>query len=272
MAEQENQAIKERATEIKGEQIVNDYTTFADLLNVSVNELKEEFYILQIRKIMSRMQKAILRHDLTSESLEKMFSKAGDYGLVGICLSPAYLPRCVKHIGKTKSFAPRLSSIIDFPFGESLIKTKIDGIKESIKQGANSIMVACQGTLLKQENIKELKKQCKKIYGVNKRINKGLIFDAKEITKENYADAIKALKKIKLSSITLSFGDADMEEIKQELENLNGIKSEKKLFVLANVSKVEDAVELYKLGADMVITPFADQIGDDLLKRFNLLG
>lgn len=271
MAEQENQVVVEQTNEIKGEQLAKDFSEFARLLNTSVDGLKEEFYLFQIKKIMSRMQKAILRHDLTSESLEKMFANAEKYGLSGICLAPAYLPRCVKYISKAKTFSPALSSIIDFPFGESLIKTKVGGIKENVKKGATSIMVAMQSTLLKQENIKEFKKQCKKIYGANKKIPKGLIFDAKEINKDNYLAMTKALKKIKISSITLSFGDDGLEEIKQKLEVIKEIKKDKKLFVLANVDKIEDVVELCSLGADMVITSFADQIGEELLKRFGLI-
>ena len=64
---------------------------------------------------------------------------------------------------------------------------------------------------------------------------------------------------------------AVVEEVKSKLSLVSKSRMDKKLFVLANVENVERASELFKLGADSVLTPYADEIGDDLLKRFNLI-
>ena len=81
------------------------------------------------------------------------------------------------------------------------------------------------------------------------------------------------MKKVKISYIILAFSDATIDEVKTKLSIVTkgGCGKGKKLFVLANVERVETAAELFRLGVDNVLTPYADTIGGDLVKRFNLI-
>jgi len=125
-----------------------------------------------------------------------------------------------------------------------------------------------------KEQKKQFKKQCKKIYRQAnwwKKNEIGIVLNASDINEENFSIAVKVLRKIKLSFVVLAFGDANIEEVKHKLVVLNGLGLNKKLYVLANVDKVEMAVELFRLKVDSILTPYADSIGTDLLKRFNLI-
>ena len=253
----------------EGKTIFEDLQSLAMLLNTSVDSLKKEFYFTQIRKIMSKMQKAVVRYDMTETELAKIFISASCYGLGGITVAPAYLQNCVKQNKKNKSQIA-LCSIIDFPFGESSIKGKISNVKESLKMGANTVAVTMPSMMFNAENHKEFKRQCKILCRASKR-KCGIVINASDISEEKYAGVMKFLNKSKLSFIVLAFGDATLEEVKTKLSALNKCGLEKKLLVIANVDRVESAVELFKNKVDSILTPYADEIGEDLLKRFSLI-
>ena len=54
------------------------------------------------------------------------------------------------------------------------------------------------------------------------------------------------------------------------MEVVNKYRGAKKVRVLANVDSAEAVSELLKLKADMVLTPYADEIGKTLVERFNI--
>ena len=260
------------AKETSGEQdsIIKDLSELAMLLNTTVQNLKDEFYLLQIRKIMSKLQKVIVRYDMTEVEMEKNFYDAGYYGLGGVTVAPAYLASCIKQNKKNITGKLDITSIIDFPFGESALKAKLSNIKESMKLGATSVAVAMPSMMLNKEKLKQLKKECRKFCVCSKK-NAGIVLNASDINEENYIGATKVLRKIKLDYIVLAFGDATIEEVKSKLAVLNKIGISKKLYVLANIDRVESVIELFSLKVDSILTPYADDIGKDLLKRFNLI-
>ena len=98
----------------------------------------------------------------------------------------------------------------------------------------------------------------------------GIVLNASDINEANYLEGMKAIKKTKIAFITLAFGDATMEEVKHKLSVINKCGVTKSLFVIANVEKLEHAIELTKLNVSRVLTPYADQIGQALVKRYNL--
>ena len=254
----------------EGDEIYNDLSELAFLLSTDVDALKKEFYFTQVRKIMSKLKKVIVRYDVTENELSELFAKAGQCGLGGIVVAPAYLPNSIRQNKKSLCGKINITSLIDFPFGESSLKGKLADIKESIKLGVSSVAVSLPSMMLNKENAKQLKKECRKYVRYAKK-NAGIVLNASDVTEENFAKAIKVLNKTKINYIILAFGDATVEDVKNKLSLVSKSGVAKQLFVLANVENVETASELFKLGADSVLTPYADEIGSDLLKRFNLI-
>ena len=249
--------------------IKNDLVELAGFLSVSVKDLKEEIYLTQIKKIMSKIHKVIVRYDMSESELEKIFFSAGKYGLGGMTVAPVYLSNCVKQNKKNKYAGLSFCAIIDFPFGESSFKGKISNVKESLKAGANSVAVTMPTMMLNKENLKTFKKECKKLCSLTKN-RAGIVLNASDINEENYLEAIKVIKKTKISFITLAFGDATLDEVKHKLAVINKCGVSKSLFVIANVERLEHAIELNKLNVARVLTPYADAIGEDIVKRYNL--
>ncbi len=247
-----------------------DVVELAGFLGVSVKELREEIYFTQIKKIMSKIHKVIVRYDMTETELEKIFFSAGRYGLGGMTVAPVYLSNCVKQNKKSKYQGLPFCSIIDFPFGESSFMGKVSNVKESLKAGASSVAVTMPTMMLNKENLKTFKKECKKLCRLT-RNRAGIVLNASDINEENYVEGMKTIRKTKIAFITLAFGDATMEEVKHKLAVINRCGITKSLFVIANVERLEQAIELTKLNVARVLTPYADAIGEDLIKRYNLV-
>ena len=262
---------EEKTSKAKSEEqsMLEDLAELARLLGDTLDGLKKEFYLTQIKKIMSRVQKTLVRYDMTETEMQKIFSSANQYGLGGITVAPAYMPNSVKQIKKCKAKI-NLCSIIDFPFGESSFKAKRSDVKESLKRGANTIAVAMSSMMFNPENLKTLKKQCKAFCRANKK-GAGIVINATDLNEKSYANATKYLNKTKLAFVTLAFGDATKEEVKNKLESLNSCGLTKKIYVLANIDNVDSIVEMFRYNVDCVLTPYADDIGNDLLKRFRLI-
>ena len=74
--QEQTQEIGEKDTneQVKKDSIYDDLNLLASLLDKTVDDLKEEFYLLQIRKIMSKLQKVIVRYNMTDLELENLFS------------------------------------------------------------------------------------------------------------------------------------------------------------------------------------------------------
>lgn len=246
-----------------------DFPDMAALLNTTVKALKEEFYLFQIRKLMSHLKRVVVRYDVTETEIKEMLTTAKYLHSGGLNLAPVYLPACAKQIKKNGISFVNIGSVIDFPFGESTFKSKLSGIKESVKMGANEVTVAIPSMLLGTGEIKNFKKQIKKL-GRIKKVKVGVSLNASDLDEDKIKLALKIINKLKLNFITFAFGDATLIEVKNKLGVINKYRSAKPVCVLANVDRAEAVTELFKLKVDYIITPYSDDIGDDLLKRFNL--
>lgn len=253
----------------KGADEYEDFPDMASLLNTTVKALKEEFYLFQIRKLMSRLKRVVVRYDVTDGELKGMLTTAKYLHSGGLLLAPVYLPACARQAKKNNLSAVKVGSVIDFPFGESTFKSKLAGIRESVKIGADEVTVAMPSMLLGQGEIKNFRKQVKKL-GKIRKLGVGVSLNASDLDEDRIKTALKVLNKSKLSFITFAFGDATLIEVKEKLGLINKYRSDKKICVIANADRAEAVTELFKLKVDYILTPYADAIGDDLLKRFNL--
>ena len=179
------------------------------------------------------------------------------------------MPACAKQTKKNGFGAVNVGAVIDFPFGESSFKSKLSSVKECIKIGADQATVAIPSMLLSKTEIKNFKKQVKKL-GKIRKIEVGVSLNASDLDEDKIKLALKILNKSKLAFITFAFGDATFIEVKEKLRVINKYRASKKICVLANADRAEAITELFKFKVDYILTPYADAIGDDLLKRFNL--
>lgn len=248
------------------------YAEFPDLallMNTTVAQLKDEFFLFQIRKLMSKLGKVIVRYNVPEAELERLFLNSAALSVGEILVAPAYLSACQRQNKKHNLESLHVGSIIDFPFGESSFKSKINNIKESAHMGVDGVTVMMPSLLTNVENSKLFKSQCNKIGRAFKKYS-GIALNATDLDEEQIKRAMKLSAKSKISFITFAFGESTLEDLKNKMEIINKYRNGKKIHVIANVDRAEGVMELFRLSVDKILTPFADFIGEDLVKRFKV--
>lgn len=260
------EVVKEEKKDKKEGYTEEDFIDLANLMNKKVDDLKEDFFLYQIKKLLNGLDKVVVRYNVPEDELEKLFKNCQTLDLNGIILSPAYLPVAKRVKGKNH-LSVSVKSVVDFPFGESAFKAKLTNLKEGVKLGVTQTTVMMPSMLITEENIKIFKKQCAKI---GRKGNTGVAINATDLDKEAFLKAVKVINKTKISFVTFVFGDATFDEVKTKMASVKEMELEKKVFVLANVDTAEAVMQLNKLGVDRICTPYADQIGKALFERFNI--
>ena len=244
------------------------FYALAELMNKSVEEVKDECCLFQVRNIMNKLTKVIVRYNVSDKELEKILVNCDTLNTNGIMVSPTYLPAIMRQ-KKKQNLKVNVCSVIDFPFGESLFKSKLNDVRDSIKMGVNGVTVMLPAMLLEGKNVKQFKKQSKKI-GKIKRVETSISLSAMDLTSEQIKTAFKITERTKLNAVTFIFGDVGLEEFREKMTVINKYRGKKPIMILANVENVSAVQELIKDQVDGILTPFADEIGTELLKRFDI--
>lgn len=266
----ENLPDKRGKKSVKGDK--EDFSAFsalAELLNTSVEKVKDECCLFQLRKLMARLGKVVVRYDVSDAKIGKIIKNCLNLEISEVLVSPVYLNACLRQTQKHKLEKQRVCAFIDFPFGESSLKGKIADLKNCINFGVDGATVMIPNVLLSNDKIKVFKRQVKKFGKVLKK-ETGVAVNATDLTEESIKSAIKAVDKTKLSFITFVFGDSTEEEIKSKIKAIYKYKGKKQVNILGNVSSPEAVMTLFKMGVDRILTPYADDIGKELVKRFKI--
>ncbi|MBQ3046643.1 MAG: hypothetical protein IJD54_01195 [Clostridia bacterium] len=249
--------------------VYEKFPDLARLMNTTVENLRDEFFLFQIRKLMSKIGKVVVRHSVTENELEKIFLNANALTINQVLVSPVYLPTCERIVKKHKLHNVCVGSIIDFPFGESSFKSKINNVKDSVKIGVDEVSVMIPSLLTTPDHIKTFRKQVKKIAKSYKG-SSGVVLNATDIQEEQVKRAMKIVGKSKLSFVVFAFGEATVSDLKEKMQIINKYKGNKKVSVIANVDRADSIQELFKQGVDRILSPFADAIGQELVERFEI--
>lgn len=279
-AVQEKKAVKKKETSVVDKvkdaerscvekDVYEKFPDLARLMNTTVENLRDEFFLFQIRKLMSKIGKVVVRHSVTENELEKIFLNANALTINQVLVSPVYLPTCERIVKKHKLHNVCVGSIIDFPFGESSFKSKINNVKDSVKIGVDEVSVMIPSLLTTPDHIKTFRKQVKKIAKSYKG-SSGVVLNATDIQEEQVKRAMKIVGKSKLSFVVFAFGEATVSDLKEKMQIINKYKGNKKISVIANVDRADSIQELFKQGVDRILSPFADAIGQELVERFEI--
>jgi deoxyribose-phosphate aldolase len=249
-----------------------DYSAFKELallMNTTVSAIKDECCSFQIKNLMGRMGKALVRFGVNDKQMEKILLNADILGVQEVVISPSNLETCAKAVKKHNLERQKVTLLIDFPFGESSFENKLLAIKEGKKAGVDGITVTLQQNALSESRQKELKKQLKKISRSFKG-DVGIAVSAEELTDNELKNLLKLTAKTKIKHVALLFGAVSEDTLISKLNFANKYKGKLKYKVLGNIETAVAVMNLFKLEVDVILTPYADDIGGELLKRFKV--
>ena len=255
------------------ESVSNDrlgvFNTLARLLHKPINQVIDECVVMQLRKLFSSAGKTILRYPMTDAQLKEVFFLADKYNFGEITVSPDMVSRCGKLVKKHELQHVKVSTIIGFPFGDDTFSGKIVSLKQCVALGVDEASVAMKFTGSDKAEIKLFKKQLKKINSYFPR-HAGVALSVTDMTESALVSAIKLIEKSDLNHVVLTFGECTFNEIKEKLESVNKIKGKKVVKIMLNAKAEEDIINVVELGACVILTPFLDEIADNLAKKLGV--
>lgn len=88
----------------------------------------------------------LLKQDATPEQIIKLCDEAKDFHFMSVCVNPAYVPLAAKCL---QGSDVKVCTVIGFPLGMNLTKTKVEEAELCIKQGADEIDMVINVGMLK---------------------------------------------------------------------------------------------------------------------------
>ena len=88
----------------------------------------------------------LLKPDATPEMIVKLCEEAKQFDFMSVCVNPAYVPLAAECL---KGSSVKVCTVIGFPLGMNLTRTKIDEAQLAIKEGATEIDMVINVGMLK---------------------------------------------------------------------------------------------------------------------------
>ena len=194
----------------------------------------------------------LLKQDATPEQIVKLCEEAKEFDFMSVCVNPAYVPLAAECL---KGSSVKVCTVIGFPLGMNLTRTKVDEAKLCIAQGATEIDMVINVGMLKaghddyvREEIKLLKEVAGKLV-LKVIIETCLLTDEEKVracrlAKEAGADFVK-------TSTGFSTGGATAHDVKLMRETVGpemGVKAS------GGVRTHEDLLAMVEAGANRIGT------------------
>lgn len=236
------------------------------LLNEDATTVIDKSVFDAVRRFMGRVGKITVRYAVEEKEYLTTVKNCKELSVSEILASPAYLDGYKKAVNKSGVEGQKISALIDFPFGESLLKSKITDVKNCMKYGVDGFVVVMPVVSV---STNDFKSQIKKIGKITSK-ETGVAFSAGELKEEDVKTILKSVEKSEVKSVTFMFGDATEQTIREKAAFIKKYRGKKEIRILGNVCAAEGVAILTSLGADKVFTPYADEIGKELVKRFKI--
>ena len=195
----------------------------------------------------------LLKQDAQPEQIVKLCDEAKQFDFMSVCVNPAYVPLAAKCLEDSDV---KVCTVIGFPLGMNLTKTKVEEAVTCVKQGADEVDMVINVGMLKaghDDYVREEIREIKQAVGHNiilKVIIKTCLLNNDEIVrackaaKEAGADFVK-------TSTGFSTGGATVEAVRLMRETVGpemGVKAS------GGVRTHEDLIAMVEAGANRIGT------------------
>ena len=195
----------------------------------------------------------LLKQDASPEQIVNLCEEAKKFDFMSVCVNPAYVPLAVSCL---KGSDVKVCTVIGFPLGMNLTKTKVEEAVLCVKEGAQEVDMVINVGMLKaghddyvREEIREIKqavgsKIILKVIIESCLLNNDEIVRACKAAKEAGADFVK-------TSTGFSTGGATVEAVKLMRETVGpemGVKAS------GGVRTHEDLIKMVEAGANRIGT------------------
>ena len=195
----------------------------------------------------------LLKQDATPEQIIKLCQEAKEYDFMSVCVNPAYVPLAAKCL---EGNDVKVCTVIGFPLGMNLTKTKVEEAVQAVKEGAQEVDMVINVGMLKAGYDEYVQQE---IYEIKQAVGRNIILKVIIETCLLYNDEIvRACKAAKAAgadfvktSTGFSTGGATVEAVKLMRETVGpemGVKAS------GGVRTHEDLIAMVEAGANRIGT------------------
>lgn len=240
-------------------------TTLARALGKTESGLKSEFYLYQIKELLSKLGN-ITSADAFSKNSQVIFDLI-KHGAGYVVVTPVYFELCraiESRIGKGKI---KFATVIDYPNGESSFKAQLVDVKNAVRFGLDTItvtvpnadVVAAVGGI--KARLNKLSRAARHGFGY------AIVADGNE---ETLKKTLKSLDGIKAEHVMLIVDKLDKETALKSVKAAAELKGKKRLIVYTTLAVSEDISSITELNADAVYTKSVNSIAAELYNKFGI--
>ena len=194
----------------------------------------------------------LLKQDATPEQIMKLCFEAKEYDFMSVCVNPAYVPLAHELL---KDSDVKVCTVIGFPLGMNLTKTKVEEAMLAVSQGADEVDMVINVGMLKSENDEYVENEIRLIKeSINGKLLK-VIIETCLLTDEEKVRACLAAKKAGADFVKTSTGFStggatvhDVALMRQTVGNEMGVKAS------GGVRTHEDLLAMVEAGANRIGT------------------
>ena len=188
----------------------------------------------------------LLKQDAQPEQIIKLCEEAKEFHFMSVCVNPAYVPLAAQCL---KGSDVKVCTVIGFPLGMNLTKTKVEEAELCIKEGADEIDMVINVGMLKaghddyvREEIKEIKQ------AVGRDIVLKVIIEACLLSDEEIVRACKAAKEAGADFVKTSATVHAVKLMRETVGPEMGVKAS------GGVRTHEDLIAMVEAGANRIGT------------------
>ena len=195
----------------------------------------------------------LLKQDASPEQIVKLCEEAKQFDFMSVCVNPAYVPLAAECL---KGSDVKVCTVIGFPLGMNLTKTKVEEAVLAVKEGTNEVDMVINVGMLKaghDDYVKEEIFEIKQAVGHNivlKVIIETCLLNNDEIVRACLAAKAAGADFVKTST-GFSTGGATVEAVKLMRETVGpemGVKAS------GGVRTHEDLIAMVEAGANRIGT------------------
>lgn len=195
----------------------------------------------------------LLKQDAQPEQIVKLCDEAKQFDFMSVCVNPAYVPLAAKCL---ETSDVKVCTVIGFPLGMNLTKTKVEEAVTCVKQGADEVDMVINVGMLKaghDDYVREEIREIKQAVGHN--IILKVIIETCLLSNDEIVRACKAAKEADAdfvkTSTGFSTGGATVEAVRLMRETVGpemGVKAS------GGVRTHEDLIAMVEAGANRIGT------------------
>ena len=195
----------------------------------------------------------LLKQDATPEQIVQLCEEAKQFDFMSVCVNPAYVPLAATCL---KDSDVKVCTVIGFPLGMNLTKTKVEEAVLAVKEGATEVDMVINVGMLKGGHDEYVKEEIKEIkLAVGQKIILKVIIESCLLSDIEIIRACKAAKEAGAdfvkTSTGFSTGGATVEAVKLMRETVGpnmGVKAS------GGVRTHEDLIKMVQAGANRIGT------------------